>query len=88
MEADPTKRLDLISFVWQDRELESVDCSCRCGGPVAGSSERLYAADRAVRMGHSERILPGLKRVYRSESDGVLRPGLHCLLDLVRAALG
>ena len=31
-------------------------------------------------MGHSERILPGLKRVYRSESDGVLRPGLHCLL--------
>lgn len=81
VEADPTKRLDLISFVWQDRELESVDLLMSIvEDPSRDPHERLYAADRAVRMGHSERILPGLKRVYRSESDGVLRPGLHCLL--------
>ena len=42
--------------------------------------ERLYAADRAVRMGHAELLLPTMKRVYRSESDRVLRTGLHCLL--------
>ena len=42
--------------------------------------ERLYAADRALRMGKHERLAPLLKRIYHNTSDPVLRPGLHCLL--------
>lgn len=80
-EADPTKRLDLISFVWQDLGEVSLGALVQIlDDPTRSPYERLYAADRAVRMGHAELLLPTMKRVYRSESDRVLRRGLHCLL--------
>lgn len=81
VETDPSKRLDLISFIWQDLEeaslLALVDV---LDDATLSPYERLYAADRAVRMGHAELLLPTMKRVYRSESNRVLRTGLHCLL--------
>lgn len=81
VEADPAKRLDLISFVWQDMAPDSLDYLVSIlDDPSLSPYERLYAADRAVRMGHSERLLPTMKRVYRSETNRVLRQGLHCLL--------
>jgi len=81
VETDPSKRLDLISFIWQDMELVSLEALVDVLDDTSLSPyERLYAADRAVRMGHAERLLPTMKRVYRSESDRVLRTGLHCLL--------
>ena len=81
VEEDPSKRLDLISFVWQDMEPESADLLVDVlDDPARSPYERLYAADRAVRMGQAERVVPTMKRVYRSETDAVLRPGLHCLL--------
>lgn len=81
VEQDPMKRLDLISFIWQDFEVESVQALVDVLDDASRSPyERLYAADRAVRMGHAEVLLPVMKRVYRSESDRVLRRGLHCLL--------
>ncbi len=80
-EEDPMKRLDLISFIWQDFEVESLQSLVDVLDDSTRSPyERLYAADRAVRMGHAELLLPVMKRVYRSESDRVLRRGLHCLL--------
>ena len=80
-EEDPMKRLDLISFIWQDFEVESLQSLVDVLDDSTRSPyERLYAADRAVRMGHAELLLPVMKRVYRSESDWVLRRGLHCLL--------
>ena len=42
--------------------------------------ERLYAADRMLRMGKPAELLPIMKRVHRSTTDPVLQPGLHCLL--------
>ena len=81
LETDPIKRLDLISFIWQDFEESSLDCLL---GVIEDGSlspyERLYVADRVVRMGQSERVVPVLKRIYRSDSGSVLRPALHCLL--------
>lgn len=80
-EQDPFKRLDLISFIWQDMEEVSLLALVDVLDDASLSPyERLYAADRAVRMGHAELLLPTMKRVYRSESDRVLRTGLHCLL--------
>ncbi|MEM9799853.1 MAG: hypothetical protein AAGA20_05965, partial [Planctomycetota bacterium] len=80
VETDPLKRLDLISFVWQDIEPESIDASVDALIAIVDDEtlspyERLYAADRAIRMGHSDRVLPVLKRVYRGSTDPVLRPG-------------
>jgi len=81
VEEDAMKRLDLISFIWQDMELESLEALVDVlDDPSRSPYERLYASDRAVRMGHAEVLLPVMKRVYRSESDRVLRTGLHCLL--------
>lgn len=80
-ESDPIKRLDLISFVWQDFEEESFACLLGIIEDEARApEERLYAADRALRMGHTPRLLPALKRIYRGSTDPVLRPGLQCLL--------
>ena len=80
-ETDPFKRLDLISFVWQDFEDDSFEVLL---GVIEDGSrpseERLYAADRALRMSHNVQLLPVLKRIYRGTSDPVLRPGLQCLL--------
>jgi len=81
LETDPIKRLDLISFIWQDFEESSLDCLLGVIEDDALSPyERLYTADRVVRMGQSERVVPVLKRIYRSDSGSVLRPALHCLL--------
>ncbi|MEE2940401.1 MAG: hypothetical protein VX460_08455 [Planctomycetota bacterium] len=80
-ETDPFKRLDLISFAWQDFELDSFEVLLGIIEDESRSSEeRLYAADRALRMAHNIRLLPVLKRIYRGTSDPVLRPGLQCLL--------
>lgn len=80
-ETDPFKRLDLISFAWQDFADDSFEVLL---GVIEDSSraseERLYAADRALRMSHNIELLPVLKRIYRGTSDPVLRPGLQCLL--------
>ncbi len=80
-ETDPFKRLDLVSFAWQDFEDDSFEVLL---GIIEDDSrapeERLYAADRALRMAHNVRLLPVLKRIYRGSKDPVLRPGLQCLL--------
>lgn len=80
-EADPFKRLDLISQMWQD-ETEGAYAAIAAviDDETKTPHERLYAADRALRMGMHEQLAPLLKRVYRNSSDPVLRPGLHCLL--------
>ncbi|MEM9380912.1 MAG: hypothetical protein AAGB93_13245 [Planctomycetota bacterium] len=81
VEEDPFKRLDLISFVWQDFAPESLDVLLAIIDDEARSPyERLYAADRAIRMGDSERVVPVLKRIYRGDAPPVLTGGLHCLL--------
>ena len=42
--------------------------------------ERLYAADRAIRIGPASRVAPALKRAYQACTDPRLRPALQCLL--------
>ncbi|MEM1449637.1 MAG: hypothetical protein AAF957_04735 [Planctomycetota bacterium] len=81
VEEDPFKRLDLISFVWQDFAPESLDSLLKVIDDEARSPyERLYAADRAIRMGDSERVVPVLKRIYRGDPAPALKGGLHCIL--------
>lgn len=81
VETDPFKRLDLISQIWQEFDEVSYET---LAGVIEDESrspyERLYAADRALRMGEHDRLAPMLKRLYRGSHDPVLRPGLHCLL--------
>ena len=80
-EEGPLRRLDIIQYLWQDFTDESAEILL---GIVEDDSksgfERLYAADRLLRMGRPEEVAPVLKRVYRTTADTVLRPGLECLL--------
>lgn len=81
VEEDPFRRLDLIQFIWQDFTKTSFDILVAVvDNDELNPHERLYAADRLVRMGRSDEALPTLKRVYRTSTSAVLRPGLHCLL--------
>lgn len=80
-ETDPFKRLDLVSFAWQDFEEDSFEVLLGIiEDETRSSEERLFAADRALRMAKNVRLLPVLKRIYRGTSDPILRPGLQCLL--------
>ena len=80
-ETDPFLRLDLVYFAWQDFEDDSFDVLAGLVEDEARSSyERLYVADRMLRMKKPARLLPLLKRVYRTSTDPVLQPGLACLL--------
>lgn len=81
VETDPLRRLDLISFVWQDMRPESVQALLDIAGDTARDPhERLYAAERSLHMHASERVAPFLKAVYWETTDPVLRQGLQCLL--------
>lgn len=81
IETDPFLRLDLIYYVWQDFEDDSFEVLAGILQDATLSPyERLYAADRLLRMGKPADLLPILKRVHRSTTDRVLHPGLHCLL--------
>lgn len=80
-EADPFKRLDLIGMVWQDFEEASYQLLLSIVEDESRSPyERIFAADQTLRMGKNERFLPVLKRLNRSTTDRVLKPGVHCLL--------
>ena len=80
-ETGPLRRLDLIQYLWQDFTDESAEILL---GIVDDESkigfERLYAADRLLRMGRPEEIVPVFKRVVRTTPDPVLRQGLECLM--------
>lgn len=78
---DPFLRLDLIYFAWQDFGDDSFEVLAGILEDTTRSPyERLYAADRMLRMGKPAELLPIMKRVHRSTTDPVLQPGLHCLL--------
>jgi len=78
---DPFLRLDLIYFAWQDFGDDSFEVLAGILEDTTLSPyERLYAADRMLRMGKPAELLPIMKRVHRSSTDPVLQPGLHCLL--------
>ncbi|MFT7171210.1 MAG: hypothetical protein ACI80K_004364, partial [Paracoccaceae bacterium] len=80
-ETAPLRRIDIIQFLWQDFTKESADILLGILDDETKSGyERLYAADRLLRMGIPERVVPIMKRVNRTTSDTVLRPGLNCLL--------
>ncbi|MEM8712635.1 MAG: hypothetical protein AAGG01_16920, partial [Planctomycetota bacterium] len=80
-ETAPLRRIDLIQFLWQDFTDESAEILLGIVDDATKSPfERLYAADRLLHMGMPDRVLPVLKRVYRTTSDDVLHPGLNCLL--------
>ncbi len=80
-ETDPFKRLDLIAMAWQDFEEVSYDLLVSIVEDETKSPfERLFAADQTLRMGKNERFLPVLKRLNRTATDRVLKPGVHCLL--------
>lgn len=80
-ETDPFKRLDLISFAWQDFEDDSFEVLLGIiEDETLAPEERLFAADRTLHMAKNRRLLPVLKRIYRGTSDPILRPGLQCLL--------
>lgn len=80
-ETDPFRRLSLIEFVWQDhldvsREVLLAVVQDEALHPL----ERLYAADRAIRIGPASAVAPVLKRVYQACTDRIARPAFQCLL--------
>ncbi len=80
-ETAPLRRLDIIQFLWQDFSDESAEILLGIVEDESKSGyERLYAADRLLRMGRPEEVVPVFKRAYRTTSDMILRPGLECLL--------
>ncbi len=80
-EKAPLRRLDLIQFLWQDFTDESAEILLGIVDDESKSGfERLYAADRLLRMGRPEEVVPVFKRVYRTTTDPILKPGLECLL--------
>lgn len=80
-ESDPFRRLDLISFIWQDDVPEALEVLLGVATDAAlDPHERLYAAERLLYMGHAARVAPVLKATYWESTDPVLRPGLQCLL--------
>ncbi|QDV07376.1 hypothetical protein Poly30_29000 [Planctomycetes bacterium Poly30] len=80
-ETQPLRRIDLIQFLWQDFSDESLSILLNILEDETKSGfERLYAADRLLRMGQPERVLPVMKRIHRTSGDQVLRSGLNCLL--------
>lgn len=80
-ETGPLRRLDIIQFLWQDFTDESAEILLGIVDDESKSGfERLYAADRLLRMGRPEEVVPVFKRVVRTTPDPVLRPGLECLL--------
>ena len=80
-ETDPFRRLSLIEFVWQDHSDASREVLLGIVQDTAlNPFERLYAADRLVRVGPAKVVAPILKRVYKETTDAVLRPALQCLL--------
>lgn len=80
-ETDPFKRLDLIEMVWQDFEDASYEVLVSIVEDDSRSPyERVFAADQTLRMCKNQRFLPVLKRLNRSSTDRVLKPGVHCLL--------
>jgi len=81
VETDPFRRLDLISFIWQDPAPDAVEVLLALVSDGAlDRHERLYAAERLLHMGASNRVAPVLKAIYWESTDPVLRPGLQCLL--------
>jgi hypothetical protein len=81
VETDPIRRLDLISFIWQDTDPDAVEVLLGVVTDAARDRhERLYAAERLLHMGASNRVAPVLKAIYWESTDPVLRPGLQCLL--------
>jgi len=80
-EADPFRRLDLISHVWQIDSPEAVEVLLELVSDTKRDvHERLFAAERLLYMGAAPQVAPALKAVYWETTDAVLRPGLHCLL--------
>lgn len=81
VETDPFRRLDLIFYIWQDPHPDAIEVLL---GVVTDDTrdrhERLYAAERLLHMGASDRVAPVLKAIYWESTDPVLRPGLQCLL--------
>jgi len=80
-EADPRRRMDLVSAGTVDRSPETRRLLLEVleserSTPV----EVLYAADRLVRLGPSTEVAPALKRVTLRMNDARVRPALNCML--------
>ncbi|MCP3915649.1 MAG: HEAT repeat domain-containing protein [bacterium] len=81
VETDPFRRLDLLSYIWQDHEDESRDILLAIlTDPTKDEYERLYAADRLIRIGPASEIAPVLKRVYLDSTHRYVRPAYQCML--------
>jgi len=80
-EVEPFRRLSLVQWVWQDHEASSRDALLAVVQDVARNPyERLYAADRVIRIGPASVVAPILKQVYQECTHAVVRPALQCLL--------
>ncbi len=80
-EADPLRRLDLVSAVGSARDDAAREALLlfveeRARNPF----EILYAASRLAKIGPARRIAPRLKRVAIRIEDGKIRSAFHCLL--------
>ena len=81
IEVDPFRRLSLIQWVWQDHEDASREALLGIvQDPTQNPYERLYAADRVIRIGPASVVAPILKQVYKECTHVVVRPALQCLL--------
>ena len=80
-ESDPFRRLSLIEYIWQDHSDAARECLLGVlNGEQLDPFERLYAADRLLRVGPAERVAPELKRFYLGCTHPVVRPAMQCLL--------
>ena len=81
VETDPFRRLDLLNYIWQDHTDASRDILMSIvTDPTRDEYERLYAADRLIRVGPATVVAPVLKRVYLDSTHRYVRPAFQCLL--------
>lgn len=81
VETDPFRRLSLIEYVWQDHSDEGREALLGILEDEAlDPYERLYAADRLLRLGPASRVAPVLKRVYLACAHATVRPAMQCML--------
>ena len=80
-ETDPMKRIALIQYIWQDKAEASLEVMLEAFLDEATNPyERLFLADRMIRIGPATRLAPIIKRTYLGITHPVVRPALQCIL--------
>jgi hypothetical protein len=80
-ETDPMNRVALIQYIWQDKEPASLEVLLEAFlNEETNPYERLFLADRMIRIGPATRLAPIIKRTYLGITHPVVRPALQCLL--------